>query len=210
VKRPVSTTSARSRGRAVGTAAFLLLWACRADRAPREAPRPSREVASHVVAPPGTTLEQACTPTGPELCFNAIDDNCNGVIDEGCGEETGVLQLTIAWGASQADVNLALETPDHVRVRDPRTPPTASGGCALDRDCPRSDACRGQNVENIHCDALEPPPGHYTAEISLGQLNGADSPVKVRFGARLGGRTLGFDLELSPEDPKKTFSFDVP
>jgi len=149
-------------------------------------------------------------PTGPELCFNAIDDNCNGVIDEGCGEETGVLQFTIAWGASPADVNLTLETPDHVRVHDPREPPSARGGCALDRDCPRSESCRGQNVENVHCDAPEPAPGHYVVDVALAQLNGADPPVKVRFGARLGGRTMGFPLELSPDDAHKTLSFDVP
>ena len=31
----------------------------------------------------GAGLESTCTPTGPEICFNAKDDNCNGVIDEG-------------------------------------------------------------------------------------------------------------------------------
>src|ERR1700733_1512749 len=45
-------------------------------------------VTANLVAPAGVTLAQACTPTGPELCFNAVDDNCNGVIDEGCGLET--------------------------------------------------------------------------------------------------------------------------
>src|SRR6516162_5067159 len=47
-------------------------------------------------------LVMACTPTGPELCFNAVDDNCNGVIDEGCGMATGPLQFTVAWGDSPA------------------------------------------------------------------------------------------------------------
>jgi hypothetical protein len=42
-------------------------------------------------------------------------------------------------------------------------------------------------------------------------LHGGDAPVKVRFGARLGPRVVGFDVELSPgQDAKKTFSFDVP
>src|SRR5579884_2661346 len=72
-------------------------------------------------APPDATLETACTPTGPEQCFNAIDDNCNGVIDEGCGEETGVLQFTIAWGGSPADVNLVVVTPASERVPNDHT-----------------------------------------------------------------------------------------
>ena len=28
-------------------------------------------------AGPGVAMGEACTPTGPELCFNAWDDNCN-------------------------------------------------------------------------------------------------------------------------------------
>ena len=45
----------------------------------------------------GVELVMACVPTGVELCFNAIDDNCNGVVDEGCGVATGPLQFSIAW-----------------------------------------------------------------------------------------------------------------
>jgi hypothetical protein len=148
-------------------------------------------------------------PTGPELCFNAVDDNCNGVIDEGCGEETGVLQFTIAWGDSPADVNLTLETPDLVRVEKAQGSPASAGDCSRDHDCPSAVSCRGQNIENIHCDASEPQPGHYIVEVTLGHLNGAEEPVKVHFGARLGGRATGFDLALSSDDPKKTLSFDV-
>lgn len=164
---------------------------------------------ANVTPPAGAALEQACMPTGPELCFNAVDDNCNGVIDEGCGEETGVLQFAIAWGDSPADVNLTLETPDHAKVQKPRAPPTPGGECSRDRDCPGADSCRGQNIENIHCEASEPPPGHYAVEITLAHLNGAEEPVTVHFGARLGGRTTGFDLLLSTDDPKKTFTFDM-
>ena len=71
---------------------------------------------SHIEAPYGVTLVEACTPTGPEICFNAVDDNCNGVIDEGCGVLTGVLQFTIAWGDSPADVDLIVTDPDGERA----------------------------------------------------------------------------------------------
>src|SRR5580704_2974653 len=67
--------------------------------------------ASKIEAPEHVTLEMSCTPTGPELCFNAIDDNCNGVIDEGCGVGTGVLQFAIAWGDEGADVDLSVTDP---------------------------------------------------------------------------------------------------
>ena len=166
--------------------------------------------ASNLVAPAGSTLLEACTPTGPELCFNAVDDNCNVVIDEGCGLPTGLLQFVIAWGSSPADVNLVMVTPKDERVPDERTHSTASG-FHLDRDCPGDEGCAGQNVENIYFDGPEPPRGRYTVHVTLADLHGAQPPVQVRFGARLGARSIGFDLELSPgNNARKTFSFDLP
>jgi len=169
--------------------------------------------ATNLVASPGVTLVAACTPTGPELCFNAVDDNCNGIIDEGCGEPTGPLQFTIAWAPSTPDVNLVVVIPSGEHVPSERSHATA-GGFHLDHDCPADDGCNGQNEEDVYFDGvsgLEPPKGHYTVEISLADLHGGDAPVKVRFGARLGPRVVGFDVELSPgQDAKKTFSFDVP
>jgi len=167
-------------------------------------------VVSHMTPPAGTPLLQACTPTGPELCFNAVDDNCNGVIDEGCGEKTGLLQFTIAWAASAADVNLTLTTPAQERVPNGQSRSTASG-FESGGDCPGSDGCRGQNIENVYFDGAELPRGHYVAEVTLVDLHGADPPIKVRFGARLGSRTVGFDVDLAPgDDAKKSFSFDLP
>jgi hypothetical protein len=159
-------------------------------------------------APIGSGLPEACTPTGPELCFNAIDDNCNGVIDEGCGEETGLLQFTIAWGDSAADVNLVVVTPALERV--PNGSGTAAPGFQFGRDCPGPSGCGGQNVENIYFDGSEPPRGHYSVEVALVDLHGERPPVKVRFGARLLGKTVGFDIDLAPADmAKKTFAFDL-
>jgi tRNA (guanosine-2'-O-)-methyltransferase len=181
-----------------------------APAAPAKEPGQAKVEATNLSAPKGTTLVQACTPSGPELCFNAVDDNCNGVIDEGCGLQTGLLQFVIAWSASAADVNVTLVTPARERVPNERTRSTASG-FHLDRDCPSDDGCNGQNVENVYFDGIDPPRGHYSVEIALADLHGADPPVKVRFGARLGSRTVGFDVDLSPgDDAKKTFGFDLP
>jgi tRNA (guanosine-2'-O-)-methyltransferase len=189
----------------------LAIAACGPPAAPR-APQAAVQ-ATNLVASPGVTLVEACTPTGPELCFNAVDDNCNGIIDEGCGEPTGPLQFTIAWASPTPDVNLIVVTPAGERVPSERSHSTASG-FHLDHDCPADDGCNGQNEEDIYFDGisgLEPPRGHYTVEIVLVDLHGGDAPVKVRFGARLGPRVVGFDVELSPgQDAKKTFSFDVP
>jgi tRNA (guanosine-2'-O-)-methyltransferase len=164
----------------------------------------------HVSPPTGTTIDEGCTPTGPELCFNAIDDNCNGVMDEGCGELTGVLQVAIAWASSPADVNLALVTPAGERV-PPDHARAMPSGFSTWRDCPDDNACGGQNAENIAFDGLDPPRGHYVVEVTLADLRGAEVPVRVHLGARIGGRVLGFELELSPGDEaKKTLTFDLP
>jgi hypothetical protein len=191
-----------------GLAALHLLLSGCAPRVPARAPVAIVQ-ASNLTAPPGAVLEQACTPTGPELCFNAVDDNCNGVIDEGCGLQTGLLQFTIAWGGN-ADVNLALETPAGERVPNgsERATPT---GFHIDRDCPGEEGCHGQNVENVYFDGQDPPRGRYTVQIVLADLHGTDPPVPVRFGARLGARSVGFAVSLAPdEEARKTFTFDLP
>jgi tRNA (guanosine-2'-O-)-methyltransferase len=173
-------------------------------------PKAANVVASELAAPEGSTLVETCTPTGPELCFNAIDDNCNGVIDEGCGPETGLLQFTIAWSAPSADVNLSLTAPGGQHV--PSGSERVSGPFHLDRDCPGDEGCGGQNVENVYFEGEDPPRGKYEVEIALEALHGEEPPVQVHFGARLGSRTVGFDVSLAPGDDtgRKKFTFVLP
>jgi tRNA (guanosine-2'-O-)-methyltransferase len=156
-------------------------------------------------APPGVALQTACTPSGPELCFNATDDNCNGVIDEGCGLSTGALQFIISWGDSPADIDISVTDPSGARVnQDNRATPA---GLRLDRDCP-SEACHGQNVENVFFDGSDPPRGRYKVDVVVTDLHDAQAPVSVRFGARIGSRSYGADLSLGRGD-RKAFTFDL-
>jgi hypothetical protein len=165
-------------------------------------------VAKNLSTTEGVIATAACTPTGPEICFNANDDNCNGVIDEGCGVGTGVLQFTIAWGDSPADVDLAVVDPNGARIHKGNR--SSTSGLQLEKNCP-DDGCHGQNIENVYFDGTEPPKGKYVVEVKLVDAKGADLPVKVHLSARVGNRTYAMDFPLSPGPgtDRQGFSFEL-
>jgi tRNA (guanosine-2'-O-)-methyltransferase len=173
--------------------------------------RPAQEglAPRDVVTPDGAKLAEACTPSGVEQCFDAIDNNCNGVIDEGCGVHSGILQFTIAWDAADADVDL--DVSDAGGETAQAGEPTL-GGLLKDRDCPKaSGECMGQNVENVYLVEAEPQRGRYRVVVRLEKLGSATPPVKVHLGARLGQRSYGFAFDLSPGEKtaERTFEFTL-
>jgi len=183
-------------------------------RAPLPAARPtgtpaggaSNVTAREVLTPAGIPLKMTCTPTGPEVCFDATDNNCNGIIDEGCGRHTGPLQFAIAWPEG-TDVELEVSDPSGAVVKpNDRT----ESGLAKDGDCgsPQS-ACHGQNVENVYFAGDRPPPGRYRVEIKFHKAEDVRSPVKVRFGGRIGGKTFALDVELTSPEDSKAFVFAI-
>jgi tRNA (guanosine-2'-O-)-methyltransferase len=187
--------------------ATALSLACGAS-SPGAASPGANVVAKNVSASEGVVVTAGCTPTGPELCFNASDDNCNGVIDEGCGVGTGVLQFMVAWGDSPADIDLTVMDPNAARVtKGNRSTPS---GLQLEKNCP-DDGCHQQNAENVYFDGTEPVRGRYVVEVKLSDPRGAELPVKVHLSARVGSRTWAMDLALSPGQgqDKQGFSFEL-
>jgi tRNA (guanosine-2'-O-)-methyltransferase len=96
----------------------------------------------------GGFAHRGCTPSGPEQCFNATDDNCNGVIDEGCGVCTGPLQFTIAWADGLGRRESPRRRSERGEVEKAKKQSSSPSGLVLDRDCP-GDGCAGQNVETF-------------------------------------------------------------
>lgn len=132
---------------------------------------------------------RVAVPSAPELCGNAVDDNGNGLADEGCGIQTGALAFLAAWDEASADVDLRIIDPDGELAETGR--PTASG-LVKERDCPGRDGeCRGKNLENVYLEQGEVVRGDYRVRIRLVSLGLAEPPIAVRFAARLGPRAYG-------------------
>jgi hypothetical protein len=152
-------------------------------------------------------LRRATWPGGPERCFDATDDNGNGIIDEGCGTPTGIVHVAIAWDAPLSDVDLLVTDPkgDLVEVGRP-----SAAGLQKDRDCPgKQGECQGRNLENVYLEdeSREPRRGTYRVRVKLERLGGEDLPIRVTYGARLGPRT--YQGELLLEEPEAEKSFDL-
>jgi hypothetical protein len=144
-----------------------------------------------------------CTSLGYEICFNAHDDNCNGVPDEGCGIPTGVIQFMIAWQSSKADVDLNVVDPNGELIEGGRV---SKSGLVKERDCPgRRQECRGQNLENVFLEGTyKPLRGTYRVSITLEELDGEQPPIWVTLSSRLGFQSYAFEMALvEAEDERK-------
>jgi hypothetical protein len=173
-----------------------------------ELPRP-RDAASTLeprdVKAPTLAIESACVPSGVERCFDALDDNCNGIIDEGCGLQTGLLQFTIAW-TEPVDVDLRVTGPDGAAVE--LTQPSPSG-LLKDRDCKGTADCHGQNVENVYLAEGWPRRGRYQIAVRLEDARSESLPIRVRFSARVGQRVMTGIALLEERRDEKTFEFTL-
>jgi hypothetical protein len=173
---------------------------------PKPPPKDALDV-TDVTTSEGVQLVTTCTPSGVEMCFDALDNNCNGVIDEGCGLNTGVLQFTIAWQEATADVDLVVNGPDGDLARVDRPNPS---GLLKDRDCPGNDnQCYGQNVENVFLAEGRPRRGRYRVLVRLEELNDSPAPIKVRLSARVGQRHFSSTLELKEKHEQRKFEFSL-
>lgn len=193
--------------RAAGSvlAAFAALSCGRAARAPASA------VPLLAGAPPALRLDvrtgEARVLGGPERCFNARDDDGNGLIDEGCGLRTGLVQFVIAWDARTADVDLLVTDPKG-ELSDVGRP--TSSGLVKERDCPgRHDECGGKNYENVYLEKDEAKRGTYKVSIRLERLEDEDVPIRVTLSARIGPKVYVSEVDLMSIEQKADLKFDL-
>lgn len=151
------------------------------------APLRSAPTATAQVTPPAeaTVVQARCDAAAPESC-NGLDDNCNGRIDEGCGYNSGGLQITVSW-ETDADLNLVVTDPQSNEVSEGHSVPN---GGALDQTANFNCVRSRPTLENAVWTAATPPRGRYEVRVTAFDMCSADAtPATVSMS--VGGRVVG-------------------
>lgn len=156
-----------------------------------------------------TVVDSYCNAGQPEVC-NGLDDNCNGVIDEGCGFSGGNIQITLAWQTG-ADLDLYVTDPTGYTIsyQNRRSP---SGG-HLDQDargaCARSRG--GATIENVYWESPRPPPGTYQVEVHYWGNCRVAGTTQATLSVAVGGQVIGaYNVVLRPSERQAVAVFNMP
>lgn len=142
-----------------------------------------------------TAVGIQCAPGAAEQC-NGLDDNCDGRIDEGCGWQSGAIQITLAWQTG-ADIDLYVTDPSGFTISyQDRQSPT---GGVLDHDA-RGACVRGSDtIENVYWSTPTPPRGQYMIELHYWGDCGVAGVTPAQVSISVGGRVVGvYNVTLSP------------
>ena len=141
-----------------------------------------------------TSLGTQCTPA-PESC-NGLDDNCDGRIDEGCGWQSGAIQITAAWQTG-ADIDLYVTDPSGYEISyQNRESPT---GGILDHDARGACVPGSDTVENVYWSTPQPPRGRYYIELHYWGDCGVAGATPVQVSIAVGGQIAGvYNVVLTP------------
>ena len=205
-------------------AASVLLLACSGTGAGGPTSETAREVEraeeqAVLVEPPDLVsivaiatareIPRDCANPSEESC-NGLDDDCDGVIDDGCGYGSGLMQVTASWDTG-ADIDLYVTGPlgDTLSFQRPSTPfgarvdHTGRGDCSGDTPNPR--------VENVRWVGQRPMNGVYEVEAHYwGECGSAGGPTNVTISVAIGRRIAGQYLQsLLPGERIRVLRFVI-
>ena len=161
-----------------------------------------------------TDVEALCVPGSNELC-NAIDEDCDGRIDEGgCPYRSGDVQVTMTWN-NGSDIDLFVREPDGDVLSHQRS--TSARGGLFDY------AGRGQcdsaieypRIENVSWLREDAPEGEYQLLLHrwgdcLDRATETQDAVSVILSISVAGVRLGtFQVELGPQERFEGIRFRI-
>lgn len=153
-------------------------------------------------------LEVECDADASEQC-NAIDDDCDGTIDEGCGYGSGPIQVTLAWDTG-ADLDLHVTDPLGETISN--THRRSGTGGRMDRD--GRGRCRPGtelNVENVFWEVEQPLGGTYRVQVHYwGECNSSAGPTEATVSIAVGDRARAFRYVVTPGERVTVATFEIP
>ncbi len=183
---------------------------------------------------PGLDALRGCTLNTEERCFDALDDNCNGLIDEGCGAPSSSVAIYVAWLDATADVDLSVVGPSGELATV--SAPSADGLVKM-ADCPADPTCQERGYEVVvmthrpvpsasrratsKTPKTTPPPsekpvsssrvtptkGVFRVTVTLESLGQRPEAVEVSVGVRIGRETYARRVLLSAPGDNRTLTF---
>lgn len=150
-----------------------------------------------------------CLGPGEESC-NAIDDDCNGVIDQGCGYGAGLMQITLAWNTG-SDLDLYVRVPSGETLSFQR--PTSPEGGQIDHsgrgNC--DPTIPNPRVENLRWTRGRPEPGSYEVQVHYwGECVSRGGPTTATLSIALDREIVGeFRYTLLPGERKQLLRFVI-
>jgi tRNA (guanosine-2'-O-)-methyltransferase len=153
-----------------------------------------------------TTLQLPCEYNAYEEC-NALDDDCNGVIDDQCGYESGAVQITVGWN-SGADIDLYVTDPSGATLYYNELHKRSRLGGHLDHDA-RGDCRKEQanpRIENAYWPSARA--GTYRVELHYFSPCAQTAATEATLSVVVRGQLLGaYRVRLEPEQRVEAVSF---